>query len=88
MAAINTLYVLFHVLTLDFVVNYNEIIDEVSVAQETSLIVYILVSFPAIILIGVFQALFIWPFSALGLWVWSKVKPLELEYYEDQSKEI
>lgn len=86
LAAFNILFIGFHIITLDFVVDYQEMVGDSPVEQKTSLLVYTLISFPIIFVVGGIQSLFIWPFSALGLWVWSKFKPIELEYYDIESK--
>jgi hypothetical protein len=83
---INTLVILYHLLTGDFVINY--LSGEDKIESEISLFKYIFVSYPAIMFGALIQTCIVWLWCAASMALWSYVKPLKLEYYEHEKKEI
>ncbi|QFU77071.1 hypothetical protein EY643_16215 [Halioglobus maricola] len=84
---IDTVVILFHLFSGDFVVNYNQGKGEDAVAQQISLAKFVLVSYPLIVAFGAFFTAMLWLPCAFSLWVWSKISKMSISYYEARGKE-
>jgi len=84
---IDTGIILFHLLSGDFVVNYQSGRGEEAVAQQISLAKYVLLSYPAIVFLGVFFTVLIWVPCAFSMWLWSKFAKLKVGYYAASESE-
>ena len=78
---IDTGIVLFHLLSGDFVVNYQSGRGEAAVAQEISLANFVLFSYPFIVVAGALFTALMWIPCAFSMWLWSKFTKLNIAYY-------
>jgi len=85
---IDTGIILYHVISGDFVVDYYSGIGPDKVAEQISIGKYILLSYPLFVFVGTLFILMLWVPSALSLWLWSKVRSMQITFYEHGSKEI
>ena len=77
-----------HLINGDFVVDYYTGIESERVAEQISIGKYILLSYPIFILVGVIFTLMLWIPCVLSLWLWSKVRTMQITFYEYDGKEI
>ena len=78
---IDTGVILFHLLSGDFVVNYQRGSGEDAVAQQISLAKYVLFSYPFIVFAGAFFTVLMWVPCAFSMWIWSKFINFKVVYY-------
>ena len=79
---IDTGIILYHLISGDFVVNYSSGSDPDKIAEEISLVKYILLSYPLFIIVGVVFTLMFWIPCAFSLWLWSKIRNIQVTFYE------
>ncbi|MBQ24185.1 hypothetical protein [Alcanivorax sp.] len=84
---IDTVVILFHLFSGDFIVNYTQGESENAVPQQVSLAKFVLVSYPIIVALGAFFTAMLWLPCAFSLWVWSKISKMDISYYEAPDKE-
>jgi len=77
----DTLVILYHLVSGDFIVNYQSGKGANAVAKEISLAKYVLISYPAIVLLSLFFSLIIWVQASISMWCWSKLRKLKVSYY-------
>lgn len=97
---IDTGVILYHLLSGDFVVNYNSVSEIIksnqsgsSVETETvegqiSLVKYVLISYPFLLLFFGFFSLLMWVQWVVTLWLWSLFRPMKVSFYSEENKEI
>ena len=85
---IDTGVILFHLLSGDFVVNVTQTIAGEKVKEAIPIGKFILMSYLLIALVSALFTLILWVPCAASLWLWSKFRPLEIKYYENNQKEI
>jgi len=85
---IDTGVILFHLLSGDLVVNVTQVISGESIEKSVPIGKFVLISYSAILIGGVIFIIMLWGPCAFSLWLWSKIRPLEIRYYEDKQKEL
>lgn len=83
---IDTGIILYHLISGDFVVDYYSGTGPEQIAEQISIGKYILVSYPIFILAGIVFTLMFWLPCALSLWLWSKIRDIEISFYENNNK--
>ena len=79
---IDTAIILYHLLTGDFVVDLTRKVGTESVPEQISIGKYILLSYPVFVIGGVIFVLLFWVPCAFSLWLWSKIRTMQITYYE------
>ncbi|PVV08364.1 MAG: hypothetical protein B6D82_15275 [gamma proteobacterium symbiont of Ctena orbiculata] len=79
---LDTAIILGHLINGDFVVSYTRGEGAEKTTEQMSLWIYILISYPAFVLLGVLFTLFLWMPSAFSLWLWSRFRNMRIDYYE------
>ena len=81
---VDTGIILYHLISGDYVVNYHT----KNGAQEISIGLYVLLSYPLFVLLGCVFVLLFWLPCAFSLWLWSKVRSIQMSFYELDAEEI
>jgi hypothetical protein len=85
---IDTGIILYHLINGDFIVNYTSGSGPDKIAEEISLGKYVLLSYPIFVLAGTFFTLLLWMPCAFSLWLWSKLRNMQISFCESGSDEI
>ncbi|MBT3045711.1 MAG: hypothetical protein G8D61_08815 [gamma proteobacterium symbiont of Ctena orbiculata] len=83
---LDTVIILGHLINGDYVVNYTRGEGADKTTEQLSLWIYILISYPAFVVLGVLSTLFLWLPSAFSLWLWSRFRGMRIDYYELDEK--
>lgn len=78
---VDTGIILFHLLSGDFVVNYQSGRGDDAIPEQISLAKFVLFSYPFIIVAGAFFTILMWVPCAFSMWLWSKFSRLNIIYY-------
>ena len=85
---IDTGIILFHLFSGDFVVDYYSGSGPERVAEQISLGKYVLISYPLVVFLGAIFTVLLWIPCAFSLWLWSKIRDMEITVYGASGKEI
>ena len=85
---INTAIILYHLISGDFTVNYERGHSPNVTPEQISIGKYIVISYPIWVFVGVVFTLMLWLPFALSLWLWSKVRNMQITFYVNDDKEI
>ena len=85
---LDTGIILYHLINGDFVVNYSSGFGPEKIAEQISIGKYVLLSYPIFVFFGIIFTLMLWVPCVLSLWLWSKVRNMQITFYEHGSKEI
>ena len=85
---IDTGIILFHLISGDFVVNYQSGRGPDAVAEQISLAKFVLLSYPLLVFAGAVFTVLLWIPCAFSMWCWSKLFTLKVGYYEAPDQKI
>jgi hypothetical protein len=74
--------ILYHLISGDLVVNYTRGSGADKIAEQMSLGKYVLISYPLFVMLGTIFTLIFWIPCAFSLWLWSKIRNMQIDYYE------
>ena len=85
---IDTGIILYHLINGDFVVNYTSGFGPEKIAEQISIGKYVLLSYPIFVGLGIIFTLMFWVPCVVSLWLWSKLRNMQITFYEHGNKEI